>query len=141
MKEKNNTKPEKCPYCGKTDIVVNGYDSTTEKTPRYKCKDCKKMFKKNKNYYFKNKADKLFMVHILKLIKTNYSEINNAPKYGEPIKFQKLFSIKESDKKELDNMTLALDYIGSNKLKNLTPKLSIYLENNNIIIAKSFDNK
>lgn len=141
MKEKNNTKPEKCPYCGKTDIVVNGYDSTTEKTPRYKCKNCKKTLKKNKNYYFKNKADKLFMVHILKLIKTNYSEINNAPKYGEPIKFQKLFSIKESDKKELDNMTLALDYIGSNKLKNLTPKLSIYLENNNIIIAKSFDNK
>ena len=140
MKEKNNTKPEKCPYCGKTDIVVNGYDSTTEKTPRYKYKNCKKTFKKNKNYYFKNKADKLFMVHILKLIKTNYSEINNAPKYGEPIKFQKLFSIKESDKKELDNMTLALDYIGSNKLKNLTPKLSIYLENNNIIIAKSFDN-
>ena len=38
-------------------------------------------------------------------------------------------------------MTLALDYIGSNKLKNLTPKLSIYLENNNIIIAKSFNNK
>lgn len=33
MKEKNNTKPEKCPYCGKTGIVVNGYDSTTEKTP------------------------------------------------------------------------------------------------------------
>ena len=141
MKEKNNTKPEKCPYCGKTDIVVNGYDSTTEKTPRYKCKNCKKTFKKNKNYYFKNKADKLFMVHILKLIKTNYSEINNAPKYGEPIKFQKLFSIKAADQKELDNMTLALDYIGSNKLKNLTPKLSIYLENNNIIIAKSFDNK
>ena len=81
------------------------------------------------------------MVHILKLIRTNYSEINNAPKSGQPIKFQKLFSIKESDKKELDNMTLALDYIGSNKLKNLTPKLSIYLENNNIIIAKSFNNK
>lgn len=141
MKEKNNTKPEKCPYCGKTDIVVNGYDSTTEKTPRYKCKSCKRTFKEGKNYYFKNKADKLFMVHILKLIKTNYSEINNAPKSGQPIKFQKLFSIKESDKKELDNMTLAFDYIGSNKLKNLTPKLSIYLENNNIIIAKSFNNK
>ena len=118
MKEKNNTKPEKCPYCGKTGIVVNGYDSTTEKTPRYKCKDCKKTFKKNKNYYFKNKADKLFMVHILKLIRTNYSEINNAPKSGQPIKFQKLFSIKESDKKELDNMTLALDYIGSDRVKN-----------------------
>lgn len=84
---------------------------------------------------------KKIRIIILKIKQTNYSEINNAPKYGEPIKFQKLFSIKESDKKELDNMTLALDYIGSNKLKNLTPKLSIYLENNNIIIAKSFDNK
>lgn len=139
MKEKNNTKPEKCPYCGKTDIVVNGYDSTTEKTPRYKCKDCKKTFKEGKNYYFKNKADKLFMIHILRLIKLSYPKINNASKPLQPIKFQEIFSIKESDEKELDNMTLTLERTDSEKLKKLTPKLSIYLENNNIIIAKSLN--
>ncbi len=118
MKEKNSAKPNKCPYCGKGNIVVNGYDSTAKKIPRYKCKNCKKTFKANKNYYFKNKADKLFMTHILKLIKLSYPKINDISKSGQPIKFQEIFSIKESDEKELNNMTLALDYIGSDRVKN-----------------------
>lgn len=46
MKEKNNTKPEKCPYCGKTDIVVNGYDSTIEKHQDTNVKTVKRRLKK-----------------------------------------------------------------------------------------------
>lgn len=58
------------------------------------------------------------MTHILKLIKLSYPKINDISKSGQPIKFQEIFSIKESDEKELNNMTLALDYIGSDRVKN-----------------------
>jgi hypothetical protein len=122
-----------CPKC-KSKSVKYGKDGGIQK---YKCKskNCGRIFRENKNYNFKSKAEGIFFYTLLNLIKLEYLPFKEEDFGSDRLDFEKIKAETDADFWHYD-ISVELTSENFDELKELTPALKIYLKDNKIIVAK-----
>lgn len=125
---------QKCPNCQSFETVKNGhYTKNNNKIQKHKCKKCGCVFRADKGYKYKNKAERAFALQLFNLMRLPYCKLRNGL---YKINFKNLFSDLKINETEFDNISLTLTDHDDVSHQKLTPNVSLYFSKGNIVISK-----